>query len=289
MLQCTSCQHQQDSGKFCEVCGSSLQKVENQGAQQAPSEIHENSQAAATTAPSQQTTDNVKNALGNYGSYILDLLKNPTKALHLNETFFANGLINMGIYVVGLALGFYFLIQSIFEQIMLQMDSMLGEFTQIITTFLFSFIGIDTALFDQQFGKIPFLDTVFPFFLTGLFFLGLGYVTMLVAVKVAKASVSWKELIAQYGGLLAPFVVLSVLSIVTGLSGSITFTISIALINFIFCTILLPALLVFENIKNATNQRVYISLATSAVALLVTYIFVENQLSKIINYIEMMF
>ncbi|MFC2949372.1 hypothetical protein [Virgibacillus sediminis] len=255
MITCPTCQHEQVSGKFCGACGAAMQENARPDAASTPQAQGATEAGPAVQVQPSQASGNATHALGDYWHYLLGTIKNPTHAFRSGERDFSYGLINIALFLVTFALGIYFLINSLVK-------SMSG------------FGG----LFDSEMSSMnaPFFGIFFRVLLVGLIFAAISYVSSIAMAKLAKSPVSMKEFIAQFGGLFVPFAGVGVLTILSGLAGSLQITLALTLVSFAFITFILPAVMVLEKGRDTTDQNVYLSLGASLLAVVVSYIMVRS-------------
>lgn len=166
MLTCPNCQQQQQSGKFCGVCGTAMEMEQSQPpVEQQPIPEEQNhtaaveNQAAATAEqpaiqdPIQQTraqgytqqkqyvnhgaqqgSSNFQKELSNYGTFLLTLLKNPSEAFRSTESDYAKGLINIALYILTFGLSIYFTVNTFYKAMMGMAGGMLGLISGDVST-----------------------------------------------------------------------------------------------------------------------------------------------------------
>jgi hypothetical protein len=262
---CPNCNHNQSAGKFCENCGGQLivQRSTPDHSQYTPNVNYNNpqiDQSGTATFPQAQPMPRGESAFNVYFSNFFNLVKNPTEALKAGESDFNKGVINLVLFAVAFGMGFYTLINSVVSRT----------------------ISSYGSLFSQEEVKLPFFEVFMKTSLFALAFLAIGFVSMLIMVKSAKSTLNPKTLIAQYGGLVVPFVIVNVVAIVLAFAESYELAPTLLLLSLVFATFLVPLLLTFQNTKHS-NQRVYLSLAASFLAMIVSYFFVKNM---VVDYLE---
>ncbi|MFC3039774.1 hypothetical protein ACFOGI_05880 [Virgibacillus xinjiangensis] len=258
MISCPSCQHQQETGRFCGACGANMEQGPQQ--QDAPVSPSQTVQSAAVTGSAAEVqpsaaSSQVKYAPSGYGYYFLDVLKNPTTAFRSGESHLAYGLINIALFLVTFSLAVYFLISSLVQ-------SMSG------------FVGIFES--DMAAMEVPFFGVMFRVAWVGLIFAAISFVSSVVIAKLARSQATFKEFTAQFGGLFVPFAVVGVVAILSGLAGSITVTLTLLLLALTFITFIVPVVMVAEKGRGTTDQGVYLSLGSSLIAMILSYIVVRN-------------
>ncbi|WP_067729102.1 hypothetical protein [Oceanobacillus damuensis] len=266
MSICVNCSHEQISGKFCESCGTAMVLDGNGGTAAVAPSHQETAATAAMNTATQQANNEVKVVLQNFGTYFIGLLKNPSIALVSRENLFVNGLINIALYVVAIALGLYFLINS----------------------FAKSAMGFGSMLGSEMNFNVPFFAIVFRVFFITLLFLAISWVSTLAISKLGKSTVTSKELVAQFGGLLTPFIVINILGLLSALAGSIQITLTLMLLSLVYVTIIIPAVMVLEKTRNTSDQKVYLALGSSALAMFISYIIIKGYIMGIIENIQQM-
>lgn len=248
MLVCQNCSHEQQSGKFCGQCGGPLVEKTAQNAESEQTERATNETASTIeSAPTEQAQQASKNAFQSYVSFLGNQLKNPTRALSLNESHFGYGLITIAIYALAYALAIYFLANKLVKD-------MFGPFGS----------------------TLPFFDLTVPLlFYIALFLFG-AIVGTFVAIKLMQNKSSFKKVIAQYGGLIIPFTIVNLTTILFGIAGMAKLTTGLTSLSLLFSLFFLPVLLAFhKGTKSQAEQKVYFSLGAAALSMLITYIIVR--------------
>lgn len=290
MLICSNCSHQQESGKFCGGCGAPLQATPTHERQEpsmvgevpvppeqsdavpndqapvkhaAPMYTNSEQQAQHTyqragmeAAPDRPNSEALKNGFGNYWTYFMNLLKNPTRAFQFGESQFAQGFATIGLYAVLFALSIYFL-----------MDSLTG--------------------FAGGFISLPFFPTfISQLIVAGILFL-ISFGSACIMIKFAKSQESIKSLIAQLGGVLVPVTALNAIAMLGGLIGSMQLTIFAIIISVTLAFSYIPVLVVYEKVGKANpgGQKVYFSLATILLITAISYLLGRAVLADIFDSI----
>lgn len=256
MRVCQNCNNEQQSGNFCGRCGGPLVEGEKASAgsesteEGATGSEQAHKESAATVDAEQSTRmEQNKKALESYMTFVVNHLKNPTQALKLNENKFVYGFITMALFSFAYALSIYFLANKLVKD-----------------------------MFGRMASSLPFIDLTFPLLFFILLFVAGACISIIVAVKLMNDSSSMKLIISQFGGLLVPFAVVNVATVILALAGAEKFTIVLTSLSLIFVIILLPLLLVFEKGSKQSgpdNQKVYFSLGATGLSMLITYIIVR--------------
>ncbi len=256
MRVCQQCNNEQQSGNFCGQCGGTLIEGEKaySGSERTADGETESEQAhqeSAATVDAEQSTrmEQNKKALESYMTFVVNHLKNPTRALKLNESKFVYGLITMVLFSFAYALSIYFLANKIVKE-----------------------------MFGRMASSLPFIDLTFPLLFFIILFVAGASISIVAAVKLMNDSSSIKLIISQFGGLLVPFAVVNVATLIFALAGATKFTIVITSLSLIFAIILLPMLLAFEKGSKQSgpdNQKVYFSLGTAGLSMLISYIIIR--------------
>lgn len=245
MLVCQQCNYEQQSGKFCGQCGGALaeqSRTENAKTNSETSEAEAAVATETTVAPVQQ-----KKSFQTYVTFIVNLLKNPTRALKLNENQFGYGLITMAIYAFAYALANYFLANKMVKE-------MFGPLTS----------------------SLPFFDLTVPLFFFIILFTVGAFISTFAATKLMNNSSSIKNILAQFGGLLVPFMLINVAMILFGIVGMAKFTIGMTNLSLLFSVYFLPVLLAFhKGTELKGEQKVYFSLGAAALSMLISYIIIR--------------
>lgn len=259
MLVCKQCNHEQESGKFCGQCGGPLVEQTEESAEQQEAHASRNETAAAAADTVQ--TEQRNNVFQSYLAFITNLIKNPTRALQLNENYFGYGLISISIFALAYALTYYFLANKITKE-------MFGPLTT----------------------SLPFIDITVPLFFFIILFIAGAVVSIFVAVKLLNNPSSVKNVIAQFGGLLVPFMVINVAMILFGIAGMLKFTVGTTGLTLMFAVYFLPILLVFaKGTESKSEQRVYFSLGASALSMFISYIIIRLAFLDYLDKLEHIF
>lgn len=277
MLVCPNCKNEQEIGKFCGKCGTEtvvgVEQVEQQvtetkeansqvsvSTQSAPEAIDHHQTAAAIEQPNINTQEKVeatKQVLGQYWNHFLHLLKNPSRGFTLNTNHFIYGLVTMGIYAIAFSLSLYFFVQSYLSNIP------------------FSGMLVDLSFFKTNFNLI----------ISIIIFIAVAFFSAFIVIKIAKSSLDFKTLVAQFGGLLIPFVALNVVAILGALIKSTVITLIPLFISSGFVFIYLPVVFAYEKVNqiNSQGQKIYFSMMTVALMIVFSLILTEVVISKLIG------
>lgn len=284
MLKCSTCQAEQDAGKFCGVCGGQLEEIKVEEGDGANLE-----QQAATTEPisvavepdaiqatpepvaTQQNAVDIKDELTQYGNYLLDLLKNPTKGLKFNESHFLHGIINVSLYAITFALSIYFLFNSLFKSTFGLVGGMMGDI-----------FGSNTP------SSLPFFSLFFKAGIRGVILVAIAFISILIFSKIITNTINMKEIIAQYGGIITPLIALNFLAMLLGLLGSPGFSSSLIFLSLILTIVITPALMILDLSKDQTvpTQKIYFSLGASTVSLIGLYFVIKNSFSSLFGGLQ---
>ncbi|GEM_PF-1749859 len=282
MLECPSCNHQQNSGKFCGVCGTEMQpqnaaespQQQSGRAEESPQtnieplEVQVNPQAgaevnqaaAAMEGNAQPTGDIVKEGLNNYWSYFVSLLKNPARAFQSDKNQLTNSLINIGLFALFFSLSIYFLGNS------------------LIKTF-------GGRWYSES---LPFFSIVPKLLFFALILIAITFGSAFVITKLAKSQESFKEIVAQYGSLYVPFVTLNLVAVLGGLIGSNQLTLFTLAISSVLVFSYIPVLFVYEKASkiNPNGQKVYYGLATILLIVFISFLLGDAILLDFFEQIE---
>ncbi|UOR11580.1 zinc ribbon domain-containing protein [Halobacillus amylolyticus] len=259
---CPNCNHEQESGRFCGVCGTEIsteQPVHQLDKSADQQQQQQQFQSAATEVqPQSDSMAKAKQASSQFGKNALQLLKRPSIAFTSTENHFVSGLVTMAIYITAFTLSLYLLANKFYKLTMGGFSSLMGESST------------------QQ--SLPFFKVVSPIFLFVLLFLAAATVTIFVAIKMMNINFSFQKAVAQYGGLIIPFTTLNIAAIVFGYSGSIGFTLVSLNASLVFTVFILPAIMVYHYGMNSPHKsrNIYWGVGTSAVIMLITYFIVRT-------------
>lgn len=270
MLVCPKCSNQQESGKFCGVCGTAVKPVVMEdlsvGSNHAE-EVSENNteniqQDVVNPTPNesvQPTAEAIKSGLSQYWSYFLSLIKNPSRGFQVNENNFVNGLVTLGLYALLFSLSLYFLANS------------------LVTTFSGGYLD-----------GVPFFAVVSRLVFLMIIFFVITFGSAFVMIKIAKNQDSFQTIIAQYGSIIVPFTALNVIAMLGGLIGSAQLTGVMLLLSLAFTFTFTPVLFVYEKVSilNKNGQKIYLSLATIILISLICLILGDALIVNLIDNID---
>lgn len=302
MKKCTKCSNEQEQGNFCAKCGGKTEEIEanssvqqeaettNDAIQQETTANNENlatqqvkqqkevSPTATNTATagsetvhpekSNQATAKVnedfQKVAGDYWSYVVQLLKNPAQAFGKAEDEFLNGLINIIVYGATFGLSFYFL-------------------TSAATQGMFEFFPGENEL--------PFFKTFFSASIYGLMSIACTIISIVIFEKIWIKQMSFKEEIAQYGGLLTPLAALNVLTILTGLMDFMGTTIGLLMLSLFLSTFITGILFIYEKINyfQSSIYKVYISIGMLLANMFIVYLMLRVLVGEAVDQLENIF
>lgn len=285
MRKCSNpdCGRLQESGNFCGACGSKLEEVieqveepevkeslvseaESQEVQTpeptpvTPSnEEVKTAQAQATATstmndapaptPSEtHSTAEAKAAVKSYWAYSVELLKNPSKALQHQQDKFTYGLINLGLYALTFALIIFAVMRRASKDAMGY--SGFGGFS-------------DEYGITSEVNSIIFQTSFYT--LIGIaFMLAVLMVSLLAVEKVMVKRLTFKDIVAQYGGLIVPFVYLQAAVFLFSFIGTRFVTFSLMFLSIAFVMYILAGLYMYEKVNyyQSSSQKVYTFVGT---------------------------
>ncbi|MFG6147756.1 hypothetical protein [Halobacillus sp. B23F22_1] len=256
-MTCNKCNNEQDSGKFCGVCGSPLEQAA--GAEYSAAAVE--SSPEKTAAVNSESMEKVKQFSGEFSQSSLRLLKRPAAAFQLGESAFMQGLVTLIIYSLAYTLSIYFLANSLFKQ--------MGSF-----------------LMESQ--SLPFFELSSRLFLLSLIGVAISVFSIFIISKGLKLSISIKRLIAQFGGLLTPFAAVNLAAIIFGLSGSLSLTLLLLGFSTSFALLIVPILYIYhQGVTEQPEQNVfYWSLVTGVSVSVLTFFFWRWMVSDTVEEIE---
>jgi len=259
MLQCSNCDHKQDSGKFCEACGQPVVPQQTNEPENSTIQQKNSGHASQTakedtglyTSPDNKNDNNdtaeaMKTTLHNYWHFFIYLLKNPAHSFSLKENHFVNGLITIGLFVVLLPLGGYF------------------------------FLNIA--------GEVPF-SMVFALIFVLLIILAIVFFSAFAMIKVSKHPDSIKLLLTQFAGLLTPAVLLNGIVLFGGIVKSGTLLLIPAILALVYTISYVPVFLVYEKSSEVQPQgsKIYVSFLTVIIISILFYILGETIATNMLN------
>nr|WP_289037181.1 zinc ribbon domain-containing protein [uncultured Allobacillus sp.] len=261
-MKCSNCQNEQQSGKFCEKCGTPFDEKTT------AAEVHrQQEQVAATQAPSQNGVQNAQNFLQNYWSEFVTILKNPTQSFKRSDQQLVSGIISLVLLAIFVTLGFYFWINGIYKEAISSPFSLASS---------------------EAPSSLPFFELFFKGIFGVILFLAVGLAGAIVPLLLSQKSIKATTLITHYGLLSIPFVALGVLTMLIGLIGSGLFPVVMMLATIGLLIISAPITLITYHLtkQNETGQTVYASTAGLVITVLFAYLIVDNYVSSFLEGID---
>ncbi|MGP4077644.1 hypothetical protein [Halobacillus sp. K22] len=254
-MRCPNCDNEQSSGKFCGVCGSSLGTEGNSNSEVAAAYVN-----GAHDNPA-MSMDKVKQFSGEYGQTSLDFLKRPVSALQANESSFVQGIISLFIYMVTFTLSIYFLVNTLFKQ---------------------------ASGFFMESQSLPFFAVSSRIFVVSLIGVSISFAVLFLVSIILNLSLNLKSGVAQYGGIITPFVGVNLLAIVFGLSGAIALTVATLCISTFFTLLIVPTLFIYHHgiTKMPEKNIFYWSTGTTLSILLLSYLIGRGMVISTLRDIE---
>ncbi|GEN46626.1 hypothetical protein [Alkalibacillus haloalkaliphilus] len=198
----------------------------------------------------QQTSEPsaISTMMRNYAEFYKKTLKNPTHALKQSDHHYGNAIATLLLLSITFALGIYLLMNA-------------------------QGVLVDTNAF-QIISRLT---------LGSLLILVAGFVGLIISLKIGGINLTYKEAMTQYGTLAVPFTLLTMLSMITGLSSSVTFTLSLAAIGLLLFVAFVPMLTTFFHILQTENHRatLYLSFLAFGVTILTLYVMFRIYLADL--------
>ncbi|MFG6147837.1 hypothetical protein [Halobacillus sp. B23F22_1] len=244
-MKCTNCQNEQSTGKFCGVCGTPFSEEEI--AQSPPPTT-----ALATVQQNKSHGGSINN-VKYFWNDSLRFLKQPLEAFRSDESAFARGMITLLLYMTAFTLSVYFISNSLYKVFK---PSMIME--------EFGFWEAPTA--------IPFFEYSYRVFFFSLAGVVISLLSIFVVSKIMKLTLCPKTLVAQYGGLITPFLFVNVITILFALSGTVMATFLLLGASMFYGLLVAPILFIYHHGLRSGPQRVfYGSIGTSVIILFLAY------------------
>jgi hypothetical protein len=269
MLKCTNCLNEQDSGKFCGKCGTSLMVT---GIPQPTAYTEAAAASPAVAAQPVNTNEHVTKAKENvskYWSYALQVLKKPSVAFDTKDSQYVNGIITMALFVIAFALSIYFLANKLYKAVV-------GGFGS-----LFSEGGIGAE-------SLPFFNITSSLFMFAVFFILGSFISVFLVSKFMTEGFTLKELLGQFGSILIPFTALNVVAIIFGLMGSIQLTLTLTGVSLFYTIAILPSIIVYDRAMKSEKSlnKLYWATGASAASLFIAYLIVRMSVLDFMSEIE---
>ncbi|GAA0469685.1 hypothetical protein [Alkalibacillus silvisoli] len=188
-----------------------------------------------------------------YSEYYKSTLKNPTHAFKQSEAHYANAIVTLFILSISLALGIYLLINA--------------QGT-IVDANAFQLISQLVA--------------------ASLVVLASGLVAFITVLKIGDVDLTLKQATTQYGTLAVPFSILTMLSVLTGLSSSTLFTLTLSSMGLLIFVTFIPAIASFFHLlqSHKHHMAIYLSLLTFGLTNLIIYIMFRIYLADVWSIIS---
>lgn len=277
-MVCPNCKHQQDSGKFCGVCGTILatQNVEREEA------LHGSSVNAKTTmssaavpayqAPAEpnQHVEKVKETSKQYWNYFLHYFKKPGTIMENPAHSFINACITIAIFAIIFSLSIHKNL-SIVLQPLEELGGFLGEQPSMMPSFVSIFFSSALSII--------------------LIFL-LSMASIFVVNKMAGPVQSFKNILSAFGTLLIPPTVLLAVAYILLLIESYVIGNTLVIVSLSFSISVLPLYLITVLLKQSSKVVdsyyafiAYIILFAISLSILVS-IFFDSTIGRYIETIR---
>src|SRR5690625_1363478 len=126
-----------------------------------------------------------------YWEYFLTLLKNPSYAFQLQEDKFVFGIVNAVLFAITFSLSIFFTINVLYK----------------------SSVGMVTGMFGGESSGLSVFSVALPIILFVFVLLVAAFAVIVVMEKSTLKQNTYKQLFAQYNGLLVPFIAINLLGI----------------------------------------------------------------------------
>jgi hypothetical protein len=241
------------SARFCVKCGANL---ELSAATETPNYTNPNHPPVQSNVQLQQ----VKQISMQYFSYFIEVLKSPVRAGQTsNAGHVVNAFITLGLFALLLPLIVYFYLRSTIVDI--------------------NFLGFETHV---SFGRV----VIKSFFILALIVLASNSVLFLV-LKLGKAGVKYREVLARFGTFMVPSVALFVVALLFSLVGAHS-VMGIFITAGLFAWLAASGFVIYSFKKDHTSglDAFYGVLITYLATLLLLYLFGDAILSNLIGGID---
>jgi len=259
-MKCSNCKHENEGGKFCENCGAKLQGTFENEVAASVEPVYESSQRNQTN----QYIETTKKVSKQYFSYFMQVLKKPyANSKNVGSEHFINGIITIVLYCLFIPLMTYFGVSGVLSK---------------VNNFGSSLLGTDVNI------KPPFTDIVIKPVFAYVIFTLLVVTYTFAAVKLGRIKASYKELLARFGSILIPFVLLLAIGFVMSILKMKLFILFLIL-GFIGSILVVPPLVIASYKKE--NQEgldvVYGTLLTYVLIFITNIIMAKILFEAIIN------
>ena len=255
MQHCPACQHEQTSGNFCENCGTPFSE------QQSVNEIHkQREQIAATATTTDQSQVKADSAAQRYINEFTTILKDPTVTMKRTDQQFLLGLTTLVLFALLFALGTYFWLNSAYKE---YLDS-----------------------WGYHIDSLPFFEITSRSFVGNALLLGAGLLATVIPLALTQKKVNAVTIMAQYGLLAVPLVIVGIVSMLAGLSGGETFPIIMLTAPILLFISVIPILIITHHLTKQNGQFVYASFFSIVLVSLMTYFLVDHYFLSFLEYID---
>lgn len=124
--------------------------------------------------------------------------------------------------------------------------------------------------------KVSTMNVFFGIFLFTALFSIVAILGTFTIAKLAKTNKDFKSIITQFGALITPVIALQIVTIVLAITESFSLMLAFLLLSILFSYLVLPALLIYEYCKITPNEQgVYFAAAVVLLNILFIYIVIQ--------------
>ena len=227
---CHNCQQETEEGKFCTNCGAALNVSETSATTDTTTVQSTQQQNQAQNEEPNEYAEKIKEVGSNFGEYFMTLLKRPSEGIKFGKAELISSIITMVIYSLIISLNIY----------------------------------VSASRGDHLFGSASFGDDFLVPLIKYIILFGLIALITFGASKLAGQKVDIQDVIAKYGALLLPFMLLYIVGIILSF---LKLNFGITTIALLGPVIMIPILIVKQNAIKGFDE-VYLLLGM----IVVTYI-----------------
>ncbi|WP_019413918.1 zinc ribbon domain-containing protein [Paenisporosarcina sp. TG20] len=274
-MKCTSCGHEQESGKFCGKCGNSMIPASSNnelGATVEEGQFHTNlSQASTASAPLQNhqiptepnaQLEKVKETSKQYWSYFLQHLKKPSIIFNHAEANFINAIISVVILSLLVSL-------SIYKNMSLVMQPFSGDATFEVESIAPSFIKL-------------FISSTLILSIILLLSISIIYILS----KFFGPEVPFKNITSIIGTFTIPFILLNIVAYILLFIDSLVIGNAILSISILLCLFVMPLYVISTLLSKQSKSLdalyaflIYIVLFPIGLSIIIS-VFVDSTIGK---------
>lgn len=242
-MKCVNCGHEQESGKFCGKCGTTMEITSNPAAEAGQ-------RATVDSAPQQPTPpappaqpneqiERVKKTSELYISYVKEFIRQPSRIFQVTDQQYVNAIITIAIILLLASYTVFLAVKTFYK-------NTIGKASGLV-----DLIGGDIG--SAMLPKMEFFPVFSKAFMFFLVLLAISVGISFAVTKLSKQQLNFKQLISIYGTLLLPVVGIVLLAFLSVLINKLIFGLAVLVFGFAIAVYVYPLRLVFTNFGGASK------------------------------------